>query len=144
MAIFLLSLAGFPPLAGFFGKFYLFSAAFGAGENHGLLWLVALALLGSLVSLYYYLMVLKAIFLDPAPAGRPAIDAGIPAEIRPRLPRRDRPFPRHHARRFCSIRILAALTLSKRAEAKARISAIVRDGQTHRCFFHPPRSRQYH
>src|SRR5205085_11929540 len=64
MAIFLLSLAGLPPLAGFFGKFYLFSAALRSGENHGLLWLVALALFGSLVSLYYYLMVLKVIFLD--------------------------------------------------------------------------------
>ncbi len=70
MAIFLLSLAGLPPLAGFFGKFYLFSAAFGAGENQALLWLVALALLGSLLSLYYYLLVLKAIFLDPAPVDR--------------------------------------------------------------------------
>ncbi len=76
MAIFMLSLAGLPPLAGFFGKFYLFSAAFGAGERHALLWLVALALLGSLVSLYYYLMVLKAIFLDPAPVASPAIAPG--------------------------------------------------------------------
>jgi NADH-quinone oxidoreductase subunit N len=62
MAIFMLSLAGLPPLAGFFGKFYLFSAAFRAGANHGLLWLVALALFGSLISLYYYLIVLKIIF----------------------------------------------------------------------------------
>jgi NADH-quinone oxidoreductase subunit N len=64
MAIFMLSLAGMPPLAGFFGKFYLFSAALRAGANHGLLWLVALALFGSLISLYYYLIVLKVIFLD--------------------------------------------------------------------------------
>src|SRR5258707_235531 len=62
MSIFLLSLAGLPPLPGFFGKFYLFSAAFRAGANHGLLWLVALALFGSLISLYYYLIVLKVIF----------------------------------------------------------------------------------
>ena len=55
MAIFMLSLAGLPPVAGFFGKFYLFSAAMRAGENYGLLWLVALALLGSFISLYYYL-----------------------------------------------------------------------------------------
>jgi NADH-quinone oxidoreductase subunit N len=64
MAIFMLSLAGLPPLAGFFGKFILFSAAFRAGPNHGLLWLVVLALFGSLISLYYYLIVLKAIFID--------------------------------------------------------------------------------
>lgn len=62
MAIFLLSLAGLPPLAGFFGKFYLFTVAFGAGANHGLLWLVVVALFGSLISLYYYLIVLKLIF----------------------------------------------------------------------------------
>src|SRR6266567_6305799 len=64
MSILLLSLAGLPPLPGFFGKFYLFSAAFRAGGNHGLLWLVALALFGSFVSLYYYLIVLKVIFVE--------------------------------------------------------------------------------
>jgi NADH-quinone oxidoreductase subunit N len=64
MSIFMLSLAGIPPLAGFFGKFYLFSAALRTGANHGLLWLVAIALLGSFISLYYYLMVLKAMFVD--------------------------------------------------------------------------------
>ncbi len=64
MSVFMLSLAGLPPLAGFFGKFYLFSAAFRAGGNHGLLWLVVVALFGSFVSLYYYLNVLKAIFVD--------------------------------------------------------------------------------
>jgi NADH-quinone oxidoreductase subunit N len=68
MAIFMLSLAGLPPLAGFFGKFYLFSAALRSGSNHGLLWLVALALFGSLVSLYYYLIVLKAVFVDESKA----------------------------------------------------------------------------
>jgi len=71
MAIFMLSLAGLPPLAGFFGKFYLFSAALRAGEHHGLLWLVALALFGSLISLYYYLMVLKVIFVDPSTGAIP-------------------------------------------------------------------------
>jgi len=69
----MLSLAGLPPLAGFFGKFYLFSAAMRSGPDHGLLWLVALALLGSFVSLYYYLAVLKAIFVsDSAAAGLPS------------------------------------------------------------------------
>src|SRR2546430_14568299 len=64
MSIFLLSLAGLPPLAGFFGKFYLFSAAFRAGGLSGLLWLVAVALFGSFVSLSYYLIVLKVMFVD--------------------------------------------------------------------------------
>ncbi|HEY2627301.1 MAG TPA: NADH-quinone oxidoreductase subunit N [Candidatus Udaeobacter sp.] len=64
MSIFMLSLAGLPPLAGFFGKFYLFSVTLRAGANHGLLWLIVLALFGSLVSLYYYLIVLKVIFTD--------------------------------------------------------------------------------
>src|SRR5947199_1882923 len=69
MCVFMLSLAGIPPLAGFFGKFYLFSVALRAVANPGLLWLVAVALLGSFISLYYYLMVLKAIFVDePVPA----------------------------------------------------------------------------
>src|SRR6267143_823725 len=72
MAIFMLSLAGIPPLAVFFGKFYVFSAALRATPNHGLLWLVVVALLGSFVSLYYYLIVLKAIFVDEAPV--PATD----------------------------------------------------------------------
>lgn len=64
LTIFVLSLAGLPPLAGFFGKFYLFSAALHADARHSLLWLVVLALLGSLVSLYYYLVLLKAVLLD--------------------------------------------------------------------------------
>jgi NADH-quinone oxidoreductase subunit N len=63
MAIFMLSLAGLPPLVGFFGKFYLFTAALQV-ENFGLLWLVVLGLAGSLVSLYYYLTVLKIVFLE--------------------------------------------------------------------------------
>jgi NADH-quinone oxidoreductase subunit N len=68
MSIFMLSLAGLPPLAGFFGKFYLFASVFRADAK--LLWLVVLALFGSLVSLYYYLLVLKAVFSDQSSAIR--------------------------------------------------------------------------
>jgi len=79
MAVFMLSLAGIPPLAGFFGKFYLFSAALRAGGNYGLLWLVALALFGSFVSLYYYMIVLKAIFVDePSPTVTASPDLSSP------------------------------------------------------------------
>jgi NADH-quinone oxidoreductase subunit N len=77
MSVFMLSLAGIPPLAGFFGKFYLFSVALRAGANHGLLWLVAVALLGSFISLYYYLMVLKSIFVDEPVLAFPRL-VGVP------------------------------------------------------------------
>jgi len=84
MSVFMLSLAGIPPLAGFFGKFYLFSVALRAGANHGLLWLVAVALLGSFISLYYYLMVLKAIFVDePALPAVGRLDR-LPTDLLPR------------------------------------------------------------
>ena len=64
MMIFMLSLAGIPPLAGFFGKVYLFAAALKTGApNLGLLWLVILAIAMSAVSFYYYIKVLKQIYV---------------------------------------------------------------------------------
>ena len=73
MMIFLLSLGGIPPLAGFFGKFYLFAAVVKGGANLGQLWLVILAIAMSAVSFYYYLKVLKQIYVVDAPPGAGAI-----------------------------------------------------------------------
>ncbi|HTW87278.1 MAG TPA: NADH-quinone oxidoreductase subunit N [Candidatus Binataceae bacterium] len=59
MALFLFSLTGIPPLAGFVGKFYIFSAAL----NAGLVGLVIIAVINSVVSAYYYVSVIVAMYV---------------------------------------------------------------------------------
>ena len=60
MTIALLSLAGVPPAAGFFGKFFLFQAA----VQSNLVWLAMFGVLNSIVALYYYLVVIKVMYVD--------------------------------------------------------------------------------
>jgi NADH-quinone oxidoreductase subunit N len=68
LAMLLFSLAGVPPLAGFFAKYYVFLAAIQAG----LFTLAVLGVLASVVGCYYYLMVVKIMYFDdPAPAFDP-------------------------------------------------------------------------
>lgn len=60
MLLSLFSLAGIPPFAGFFGKFFLFTAA----AQKGFYVLVLIAVLNTIISLYYYLLVVKAMFIN--------------------------------------------------------------------------------
>ena len=62
MTLCLFSLAGIPPFAGFFSKFFVFMAAFHAGYH----WLVLIALINTVISLYYYLLIVKAMYINPS------------------------------------------------------------------------------
>jgi NADH-quinone oxidoreductase subunit N len=82
MTIFLLSLGGMPPTGGFFGKFYVFRAAM---EPDGqLLWLVVAAVINSVVSIYYYLRVVMAMYFreptrESSAQGSPAMSFALVA-----------------------------------------------------------------
>jgi proton-translocating NADH-quinone oxidoreductase chain N len=75
MAIFMLSLTGIPPTAGFFGKLYIFMGA----VNNGLIWLVIVGIVNTVISLYYYVGVIRAMYLMPAPSAEPLTE---PAALR--------------------------------------------------------------
>ena len=60
MTLALFSLAGIPPFAGFFSKFFIFMAAFNAGFHL----LVFIALVNTVISLYYYLLIVKAMYIN--------------------------------------------------------------------------------
>lgn len=62
MTLALFSLAGIPPFAGFFSKFFIFMAAFQAGFHL----LVFIALVNTVISLYYYLLIVKAMYVNPS------------------------------------------------------------------------------
>jgi NADH-quinone oxidoreductase subunit N len=67
MALFMISLAGIPPTAGFWGKFFIFSAAIKANQA----WLAIVMVVNSVISLYYYVSIVRQMYFVPAGEPRP-------------------------------------------------------------------------
>ncbi|MGD9115854.1 MAG: NADH-quinone oxidoreductase subunit N [Dehalococcoidia bacterium] len=76
LSLCLISLIGIPPAAGFMAKFYIFSSA----VHQGLLWLVIIAVINSVISAYYYLRVVKVMWLGK-PAARSKVPSSLPLKI---------------------------------------------------------------
>jgi NADH-quinone oxidoreductase subunit N len=82
MWFFVFGFAGLPLTGGFVGKFYVFAAAY----DHGWVWLVIVGVLATLVSLYYYLGIVRAMYMRPSeelqlrPGGGVAVSGGAPAK----------------------------------------------------------------
>ena len=77
MAIALFSLAGIPPTAGFFGKIFLLTS----GASSGNYILITIAALNMMISLYYYLRVIRSMFMESSVDIIPAINTGITFRI---------------------------------------------------------------
>lgn len=77
MMLALFSLAGIPPFAGFFSKFFIFSAA----VQQGFYVLVFIALINTIISLYYYLLVVKAMFLTKSEHPVETVNSDVPVKI---------------------------------------------------------------
>lgn len=75
MGVFMFSLTGLPPTAGFIAKFYIFAAVIEAGP--GFYWLVLVGAINSVISLYYYVRVLKHMFLE----GQPSTTLAYPSRL---------------------------------------------------------------
>jgi NADH-quinone oxidoreductase subunit N len=73
MFIFLLSLTGIPPTAGFVGKFYLFAAA----VEGGFIWLVLIAVINSAISLFYYMRVAMVMYMREVPPSGIALSPSV-------------------------------------------------------------------
>ena len=82
MTLAMMSLAGIPPLAGFFGKFLLFKAALEQGSvDSSYYWLVAIAIAGVVISIWYYFGVIRAIYWSKEPADLSPIVISNPIKI---------------------------------------------------------------
>ncbi|HEY3421373.1 MAG TPA: NADH-quinone oxidoreductase subunit N [Methanomassiliicoccales archaeon] len=84
MTVLLFSLAGIPPLAGFFSKFVLFSSPIDASSipgNGWMVWLAIAAIVNSAISLYYYVRVVKYMYVDEAEEGTPTEKLKLPISM---------------------------------------------------------------
>lgn len=79
MTLAMVSLAGVPPLAGFFGKFLLLKAAIEQGSTY--YWLVGVALIGVVISLYYYFGIIRAIYWSKDPADLSPLTVSLPLKF---------------------------------------------------------------
>ncbi|MDY0883019.1 NADH-quinone oxidoreductase subunit NuoN [Dongia soli] len=78
MAIFMFSMAGIPPLGGFFAKFFVFKAAIEAGGTDGSLYALAIiGVLTSVVSAFYYLRIVKVMFFEEPAGGFDPVDGSL-------------------------------------------------------------------
>lgn len=78
----MVSLAGIPPMAGFFGKFLLLKAALAQGAvDSAYYWLVAIALVGVVISIYYYFGVVRAVFWPGQAADLSPIQVSTPMKV---------------------------------------------------------------
>ena len=76
LAFAMISLTGVPPTVGFMVKIYIF----GAAVSSGLAWLVVVGVINSVVSAYYYLRVVKVMYLSPPESEEP-ITSGLPLRV---------------------------------------------------------------
>ena len=74
LALFMFGFVGFPPTGGFVGKFYVFAAA----RDRGWTWLIIVGVVATAISLYYYLGIIRALFMRPSGAPRLAPAGGSP------------------------------------------------------------------
>jgi NADH-quinone oxidoreductase subunit N len=84
LGLFFFSLAGIPPLAGWFAKFVMFKAVLGVASSPWAVTLAVIASVNAVIGLYYYARVIKTVYMDPVPVTAPS-DVGAARPVAPPL-----------------------------------------------------------